>query len=164
MFSMTYTGLVRPNLLKGTSAEWSEWVKNNKSSITDDNSAYWKSFEMNQQITGGTLILSGEVQLRDYHAYQGNSSESKVVFIYDSKNNLYSGLDWKHAYYSEKLTASGTYYISFHRTIKDLTIPYLAVLFQFIYASGYFRIRKIKAEVSYDGSTTPTPWCKHVDD
>lgn len=180
---MTYTGLVRPNLLKGTSAEWSEWYS------SPTNTLGGGEFSMTEVTSGTECICTADIQVRNLTSLTGkplaaNSTQAadtdnyenlRCMLVLMSDNNswlsqlsllpgtlatTFNNLYWNEESYS--CSFKSLFYISDSNKNKAQTKASLLLYTSKSFSNLTYQIRyrKLKLELG----TTPTPWCPHVDD
>lgn len=179
MFAMQYTGTVNPNLLKGTSNEWSEWK--HLDSLNYDN---WgeEVFASNiDPISNENLAASVELQIRNIQFKEGKKLDMitidtdyawlyPVILFSDNDNNGWWSTkqlffnNGKYRGYQDTITTQDTTAIWIGNTslTSNPTITATRVRFEIHiqYAACDVRFRRLKLEQG----TVATPWCKHVDD
>lgn len=159
MFAMQYTGTVNPNLLKGTSNEWSEWVES--SNYGGRPTFLFSESQSNYQ----DLCASCEIQIQNL---EGDLNNHKLTVTgYDTTP---TNLEWHIQMPILTLSKNGTFNSYCVWKIADKTswsieMTMKGICLQFGYEdrqvmSCQFRFRRLKLEQG----TVATPWCKHVDD
>lgn len=161
MFAMQYTGIVNPNLLKGTSNEWSEWYT--VVGRADGNTNVNVKFLVDQWQSGDTLTASCELQIKDIQLMSGCewgdfSSGAWIVATmtpyetYEHWNNQMFLIQ----YQKEAATMNKQCYLQ----VLEGGTTYYTLNFSTKQVSCSIRFRRLKLEQG----TVATPWCKHVDD
>lgn len=181
MFAMQYTGTVNPNLLKGTSNEWSEWVSNL------DMANHKVGFNCAEAITNDQdLTLSAEIQLRnngrDIDTLRAEHDNILKQVVFAMVSVTFGEVRWDPAFFLTDITTAladnkprFVYSVSRKENVKGdyanasaycekQDFDGLTLSSNLNENSKYFdllfRFRRLKLEQG----TVATPWCKHVDD
>lgn len=169
MFAMQYTGTVNPNLLKGTSNEWSEWVS------IEQLQNLCLAYHLSEPIsTYQYITFSAEIQAKKENGFdidaeltaQDLTGKWFNAAINSTNHGEYWVPSWGHWRFTNAGVDGKPHYCSCSaRSLDDgdtfdgiyVEINYLKDPSRF---HAWVRYRKIKLELG----TVATPWCKHVDD